>query len=502
MLTITSCNKEKIVDVKHNAPDYSGYSHQFMTFGYASPTNGTYYIDGSPISTGEDYQTVERYREYKEAGLNTMMLQLEDRYPLPGEVTFEGSHGKYLMDLCVEAGIENCIITDSRIQPLSTGNSQIIGPGCQFADQDELNEYVRECMADYIEHPAFYGLLLRDEPFWQHLEAFGQVYQAVKAAEHFYKEAGIYHKDQIYIEANLLPYTLGDEQKQRYTPDWQSMTSMEAYQDYLNRFLNSSHADKVLMDVYPFTMSGGSETMKSNYFEGVQILANFCKEHGLRFEGVAQSFGGKNNGIRRWSMPTISTVSWQLNHFMSMGMQTFAFFTYWRKVSNKTDGEWFNDGESFMTSDGQRTSVYYDVQTILNEMQTFAPVISNFSYCANKTIIVEPVVFPTNFAAEENMPFTKLKDKNITIQEGRMCSMSELYDKANKRYMYTVENIMDPRFIAYDDLTMEFSLKFGDEYNAVEVYYRGEKRLVPLKNGVYKSKLDAGYAEYLIPYKA
>ncbi len=60
LLFISSCSG-KTPNLTKNAPDYSNSTGEFMTFAYASPTNGTYYIDGSPVSTGENYQTVERY---------------------------------------------------------------------------------------------------------------------------------------------------------------------------------------------------------------------------------------------------------------------------------------------------------------------------------------------------------------------------------------------------------------------------------------------------------
>ena len=160
--------------------------------------------------------------------------------------------------------------------------------------------------------------------------------------------------------------------------------------------------------------------------------------------------------------------------------------------------------ESFVTSDGHKTSVYYNAQTLLNEMQALAPVIMNFEYRASKTIAHEPVAYPIAYSEIKDMKFAKLKNSNVKLQEGRVCFMTELYDKTHKNYMYMMENIMDPRLFdpSEDDLNMKFSINFGSDYNAVEVYYRGVKRLVPLKDGVYSSSLDAGYAEFLIPYKA
>lgn len=491
LLVIPSCNSGKL-NLEKNAPDYSDSKGEFITFGYASPTNGNYYVDGTTVYTGENYQTVERYREYKEAGLNTMMLQYEDRFPLTGETEFSTSHCKELMDLCVEAGIERCIITDNRFRTLSGSETPIVGSGAEFSTQAELNVYVAEAINDYHDHPAFYGLLLVDEPRYYQLDAFGAVYKAIKA-----------YDPNIYIESNLLPYSEGEDARKRYSPDWETMTQEEAYVDYLERYFKAAESEKVLMDDYPFRLRNNNEIIKDGFFKGIQILANYCHDHNLIFETVAQSMGGKNGGTPAWSMPTLPTLEWQLNNYMSMGSEKFAFFTYWRKVSNSTTGEWFNDGESFMTSDGHRTSVYYNAQTVLREMQAFAPVILNFKYQASKSLAAEPVAFPISYADMKDMDFALFTNDDVTVQEGKMVTMYELYDKEKDNYMYSVMNAMDPRLYSIEkDLTLEYSIDFGSKYNAVEVYYRGNKKLVALNKGVYTSMLDAGYAEYLIPYKA
>lgn len=491
LLSVTSCAQTSL-DLLKNAPDYSQSTGQFLTFAYASPTNGIYRIDGEDYYTGENYQTVERYREYKAAGLNTMMIQWEDRYPQNNETEFAGSHAEQLMNLCVEAGIERCIITDNRIRDLSSKNYPIVGSGCLYETQAELNAFVASCINDYYDHPVFYGLLLHDEPFWQYLDAYGAVYRAIKA----------YDPD-IYIESNLNPYSTEESAKERYSPDYASMTSAEAYEDYLRRYLAATGAEKVLMDVYPFVFISNNEKIRDGYFKGIQMIANFCHENGLIFEAVGQAFGGNINGIRRWSMPSMPMMQWQMNTFMAMGVQKFGFYTYWRKVANSTTGEWFNDGESFITSDGRKTSVYYTAQTLIEEMQNFAPTILNFEYQASRTIANEPVAYPIDYGNMDEMEFALLDDEDITITEGRMCAINELYDEANGRYMYMMMNAMDPRLKSSEkDLVMDYSLDFGSKYNAVMVYYRGQAKLEPLNKGVYTSSLDAGYAEYLIPYKA
>jgi hypothetical protein len=56
---------------KNKLPDYNGREFNFFT--YTAPTNGYYTHDGVQYFT-EDFQTVERYKEYKDAGLNMLML--------------------------------------------------------------------------------------------------------------------------------------------------------------------------------------------------------------------------------------------------------------------------------------------------------------------------------------------------------------------------------------------------------------------------------------------
>ena len=77
------------------APDYSGSTGEFLTYGYTGPTDGTWFRDDEQYNTGEDYRTTERYAEYKDAGFNVLLLQGNE--PYNGE-PFETSILKRNMD--------------------------------------------------------------------------------------------------------------------------------------------------------------------------------------------------------------------------------------------------------------------------------------------------------------------------------------------------------------------------------------------------------------------
>ncbi len=472
-------------DITKGAPDYSQSNGSFDMFGYASPTDGTWTENGETFSTGVDYRTAERYKEYLDAGLNVMLIQGND--PYRGE-DFSTSQLKKNMDNCVSAGITKCIVFDSRLQKLSTYTTPIVGEGCLYATQEELNAYVADCMKDYAAHEVFFGVMLIDEPSYTQLDALGSVYQAIKA----YKDC--------YIEANLLPMSDGNEK--RYAQEYATMTLEEAYSKYVNDFLDKSQSEKIMMDSYPIRQSDNGYSILSTHIRGLQILADICKKRNVKFEAVAQTFSATDNGSKKFSEPSMPTMQWQMNLYMGFGVQTFGYFTYWRKQANATNGEWFVDNTSFISQYGNKTPLYYTMQELNSQMQSFAPVITQFKYNASSAYIFKPVSYSTGYVGSvENQQFKLIKD--ISAPTGNVAMVTELYDETKNVYMYMVMNALNPDWkrAENDNLTLEVSVDFGSEYDAALVFYKGQSRFVQLDKGVYNTSLDAGYADYIIPYK-
>ncbi|MBQ4053225.1 MAG: hypothetical protein IJD33_02690, partial [Clostridia bacterium] len=71
---LVACNKQ----AEPTAPDYSVYSHKFSFYCYNPPNDGTWYVDrenDKKMYAGEDFRTVERYKEYKDCGFDILMMQ-------------------------------------------------------------------------------------------------------------------------------------------------------------------------------------------------------------------------------------------------------------------------------------------------------------------------------------------------------------------------------------------------------------------------------------------
>ena len=129
---------------------------------YTPPTNGKVMVDNVLYDMGQDFRTKERYQEYKDCGFEVLMQAGETKYQ--GE-PFETSDLKYMMDLALETGLK-FLVYDQRILDIAANNTYgendlICG---RFSTQSELNDYISACMKSYMNHPAFYGVIIGDEP--------------------------------------------------------------------------------------------------------------------------------------------------------------------------------------------------------------------------------------------------------------------------------------------------------------------------------------------------
>lgn len=487
VFVLTACSKN--IDLTKNAPDYSSFIDEFVTFAYASPTDGRYTEDGTTYYTGQDYRTKERYEEYKNAGLNTMMIQRVD--PYNGE-EWSTSQLKKNMDNTLAAGLKRCIVFDERLYALSENTKAKLIPDL-YPTMDDLVNYVMGCMVNYISHEAYYGLMLMDEPSYTNFENYGLIYQAIEKASSTLGKVS-------YIESNLLPYSTNSKTKARYVANPNDYTDEAAYEKYVNDFVDATKCNKILMDSYPILYDGASYSLSSTHLRGCQLLANIAKTRGLEFNAVAQTCSYTSGGNISHGSLNAATMNWQMNAYMGFGVKKFGYFTYWRKKENTSTNEWFYDGSSFISQYGEKTDLYYAMQNIHKEMQAFAPTLSQFEYLGAQKFVTDPSYSTDFIDAISNDNFTALT--NVNINSARSVLVTELKDNAKNNYMYMVMNACDPDISKDRDLNAEVKLNFNG-FNAVSVYYKGNRTNIALNNGEIKlDNIAPGYAYYLIPYNA
>ena len=411
--------------------------------------------------------------------------------------------------MAYEAGLTKAIFDDTRLRHLSTQDQTLIGEGKTlngvgekygFATQEELDAYVAKCLSLYIDHPIFYGVYLQDEPKYPKAVAYGETYQSIKRVAQ-----SVFNRE-IFVQYNLLPLVTGWGQVNEFYPavdgydcEDEACTPDEAiarYKAYINMFLDSTGADHVCYDHYPLCVDG----IRSQYIVGLQLVAEICKERGIDFHFVAQTYSQDADGVLTVRAIDEKDARWLNNMLMGFGIKQIGYFTYWTKSDNWTEtGEFFHPEGSFMTRYGEKTDVYYIMQKIMAENQKFAPTILNFDYQGSAIFKLMPSYSNSNHIAlaYEDYQFQKVTSV-VTNKEFGLCT--ELYDAANDNYLYMVQNLVDP-VNRGSRVYQTVNVTFTSEFTHVAIYKNGERIATQaLVNGVYTAKLAPGEAVFLLPY--
>ena len=326
---------------------YIGAS-DLLTYGYFSPV-----------------ATKENYEAYKAAGFNTLWLDtFSDQYcyfepfqtveeALAAAKTFAGAGNKYTtkknMDLALQAGIKQVLVCDTRIRLLTQCDvalvsnnatypigiftveghfmgSQIVSSKLNlsantyngkaiadilypFATREALKEYIVACLASYMDHEAFYGVFLVDEP---KTEMFGQVGLVKQIIKEICPDA--------YTQCPQLPPT----------------SSISAWENSLRAYLDAcggvGNVDEFSYDFYPYTndtnwweslWGNESFTIVPTYIQAMQVAANLANEYGCIWELAFQTYENEH-----YMELNEARVFWQTNLATAFGVDRLSAYTY------------------------------------------------------------------------------------------------------------------------------------------------------------------------------
>ncbi len=453
---------------------------QFDFYGYNSPTDGKYYVDGVEYFYGEDFRNVKRYKEYKDVGFNILLLQHCNAYN--GE-EFETSACNKCMTEAVKAGIDKIIVSDTRLKDLAE-EKILVGEGGRFINERALLDYLDFCTKPYRNRKGFFGVQLYDEPHNKYLENYGLIIRSLRKLF-----------PDMYLQCNLLPLA-GKE----WTDD-ESNDDFEAYYKYLNKYVDHSQADHILFDEYPFRRKYliGGYTLPT-----YQTVARVCKERGLEMRAVLQSFSfvSNNNLIHRGLVE--SDMYWQTNLAMGFGCREFSFFTYMPKANVQLkDGEGNRnyasesyDCANFLSRDGSKTKLYFYTKRIIKEMKAFAPVLLQYSFDDSYFVFEEGKSYPDFSATEYIKEPTKESPLSVKISDGLGLVTRSVAKNAT---LYMVENIgnVKEEFDGKAPSRFEIDLNSVGANCAIKIYYRGKEKKYAAKNGKLRLAIRCGDAIFI-----
>lgn len=501
-------------------PDYSAYNDQFDFYGYHSVHDGYYSIDDVKYYVGESFLTEEQYRLYKDAGMTIMYPQSAlkirgEEGAMDGDAEAQAKfyadraqdfeRAKVEIDKFVAVGIEKTTLYDEDLSWLGLNNytgEPLVGEGKRFATNDELDELVYKYVSLYADYPGVYGICFADEPKYLAVQSYGEVYNSILRVNEKY---GF----NLYPDFNLNPLNLTKTVYEDYYPHVEGTgevnpttnkatfeDGMTRYQKYIEDFMDSMNPSVIQYDDYPLRDGYLSQT----YIPCLEYIAGVARDRGIEFHMVTQTFGMVTNGSNNMRKLTENGAKWLNNMLVGFGVSEISYFTYFTRTENKTDGESFLDNDSFVTLYGKPTHIYYMMQEIMANNQSFAPTVLQFDYKKCGIFTQAPMSFNTEHI--RNMPKNvQAYDKVKSVKVDKECAMvNELYDAQNGRYMYMAMNIIDPDCLgskAFQTITLEFS----DEYNFALVYKDGVQSLYRLTADKKLSvKGEPGDASFIIPF--
>lgn len=411
-----------------------------------------------------------------------------------------------LMDKAAKVGLK-VIVTDYRLillcREISDGG--VIGSG-NFTDSDivsgirtrkfqnekALDEYVKKCLAGYMDHSAFYGVILQDEPDYKTATAYGQVYQSIKrVCSSAYVQMNLYPMERTAFR--FYPPLAGNEnvdETNRKATDVSNSELYTRYTAYVTAFLDSTGCDYLQYDQYPMTNSKG---VIEEYIKCFQLTAALCLERGIELKHVAQSSAWYSNGTLNRRELSEADARYTNNMMLGFGVKDIVYYTYWEKES--TTDETVVSGSAFVDSNGSATKLYGYIKNIIAENNAFANVILNFDYRSSKIVKGSSVSYSS---PQVNLATSGTLAKVTSVTSDKEYALvTELYDETLGNYMYMLQNITNP---IYGTARQTSTITFSPEYAYAAVFINGVRSDIELNNGTYTATLNAGDAVFIIPY--
>ncbi len=440
----------------------------YMYYAYQPPHNGKISINGDIYYAGEDFRTVERFKEYKNVGFNWMKISSE---AYDGE-NWETSDMKLACDRAYQAGLKKIIVVDQRIFRLvNKDETVLIGneENALFKNEKELDEAVASYVAPYKNEPWFAGIQLLDEPVFERLDKYVMVAKSLQRAI-----------PEAFLHGNLLP--MGSEIK--------GVPQPKAFEMYLDKILQIDGMD-IMTDPYPFRMKyiiyGYSITV-------LQIMAQKCRENNRDLHLIMQAFACPREGRYLWRHINERDMYWQVNLGLGFGCRKWSWYTYFpKKEVSYERGSGEINGVCMMNQDGSRTKMYYYVQRIIREIKHFEKVHSKYRYkqsyiCTPKDKKAEDYDATALAFDNPNCPI------DVEVKNG-VALVTELENGTDRLYM--VENV-DNIIKEYRDNEppMEAKISLGKD-GKKRFYYRGKKVCRQCKNGTFVEILPIGEAIFV-----
>lgn len=321
-LLFISCEKERNKSDIEEPPEEVDYNYDILSLGEIAV--------GLWVTPPPNYQTNEEYARIRECGINF----------INGFHYFENSNSRILKVL------DYCRNNNLKYFANKATVAEDIIKYSKNADNSLLIKFING-IKPYVEHPAFVGELLIDEPG---KPLFGAISAFTKAFEEAYPDK-IWH-------VNLFPsYATGGIQAPNYD-------------DYISNWLLTVPSKHISFDSYPLLATGG---IINDYFYNLDIIRSKSRFRKIPFWTFIQTLSiAGTPGVPDKREPSETDIRWQVWTNLAFGAKGIQYFCYW---SPGNGSERF--GEALIGFNGEKTVRYDYVKKINNDINSIGKILLN-----------------------------------------------------------------------------------------------------------------------------
>ncbi len=295
----------------------------------------------------------ESFKQYKDVGFTTLAMinhslgrTSENQFYLGSKRTMKA------LEVCKKVGLKAILSYNEWVADQCGESYNTDKP---FSKYDIYGDY-----KDIIT-----GIHICDEPYVKHIEQYGNK----TLVEDFKK---VYPNAEFIV--NLIPYTA------------LSSRGFESYEQMMQiceeTFMEPFEHPFISVDVYPFHEGNklDDQSLAMNY----EYIANSAKKYGVKPGFILQSsVGGADEGAKEFEMElSESDLRWEINAALAFGADSLQYYCYAVPKGYDEDGNEISNLYDYciLNRDNTPSPVYYSLQKLHKEIQSFADVILSYDW--------------------------------------------------------------------------------------------------------------------------
>ena len=350
-MLVACANEETVVNMEpmgveeaHKVTfDVSGGQDVMPVAAYFGPYAATYSINGQSLP---NYISEEYWADMAACGVNIMSHSITDYSAAPQEIQKN-------LDFGEKYGIA-VVVDDSTVR--------------NMADLDEISlEELTTQLSKYMNHPAFGGFYLLDEPFTAAFEPADvpdrDLYRYEKISPLLNNEIGIFTYE------NMLSSGV-------------SANGYERYEDYLRECVDVLEPSYLCFDRYPFDER--QKGLINRYFYDLAVVRKVAEDNQIPFWTFVQAGSQWSDGAEAFDSttpyyPNEGQFDWNVNTALAFGTKGISYFPYiqphYYAFAESTPFDFERNG--MIGAWGNKNRWYYYAQDISRQIQAVDKVLMN-----------------------------------------------------------------------------------------------------------------------------